>query len=128
MLSLVLCEQLTAAGLTAEIYRGWVAGVRAMPHCWIEVHDLDGMPRVIDPGVLTIAKYLASPRSADYRSLIGTRLEVIIPTRCRLQEAIATAITPNGDTPCDVRFRCVAVRAGDTRPMRDESVEELREA
>ena len=120
MLSLVLCDQLTAVGLAAEIYRGWVAGVRAMPHCWIEVYDIDGKPKIIDPGVLTIAKYLGPLEATDYRSLIGTKLEVIIPTRCTLQESIATAITHRANFPCDVRFQCVAVPAGDAGTRRHQ--------
>jgi hypothetical protein len=121
MLSHVLRDWLMTEGLSAEIYRGWIAGIRAMPHCWVEVYDEDGKPKVIDPGVLTIAKHLGASGPADYRSLAGRLLAIIIPTRCTINESIGNVITLRGESPCPVDFRCTALREGGRDAGQSES-------
>ena len=111
-LSTVLATWLADAGYAPSIYRGWIVGITAVAHSWIEVPDLDGKQKVIDPSLLLLAAHSSLGTPAFAEQTFGARLSRVVPTRCPLSEPLAISVTGARALPCDVRFTCRPANRG----------------
>jgi hypothetical protein len=79
-LSLALARHLEHLGIAAETRRGFLmCGGSAAPHAWVELHDVDGREKAVDPSLACLSPLFFTQRYADF--CLGGTFNRTLPLR-----------------------------------------------
>lgn len=88
--SLYLETHCRSAGLVARTRRGWVLGMLDLVHAWVEVDDIDGSTKVIDPIFGLFAAMLRESNPVLRRFDTSVRTNRLLPTALSAAQPLAT--------------------------------------
>ena len=80
--SVELQRRCKAMEMEARVRQGWLFGIAASRHAWVEVQDRDGEWKDVDPAFRTIATALYPQCDDFHRFCVGSRLNRVLATDC----------------------------------------------
>lgn len=107
--SLELCERVRETGMHAAVRHGWLAGLVASPHAWLEVVDDDGCVKTIDIALHASAGQVYPELTAFQDFCLGSRCNRLIETACPTDRELVehTCGSPAGQATTHVSIVCV---------------------
>jgi hypothetical protein len=104
--STALQRRCADAGIASRVRQGWLGGLIASPHAWLEAEDADGCWKTVDPAFHALSLRLYPACVAFHAFCLGSRLNRLIATHCPPGEAcVAHACASDAQAEIHVAIR-----------------------
>ena len=87
--SLWLQQRFGEAGFEARTRRGWILGMLDLAHAWVEVRDVDGVVKPVDPVFAMLAAHAEAAHPDFAAACLGSRMNRLLPTAHAADEPLS---------------------------------------